>query len=177
MQRAFVVLLLAALPCLTGCGNKYLVKGLTLPPGAEEVSFTKDGEGIGSLTSPMHGEPKRSVTSEFNYSGGWDSVVAHIDGCLKRAGYIELYEMMSEPVGGGPADPNFAELNEVMRNYMRSYLKPGGRHTVHLANLKAPPTMDLSALDKLDVPDDLAPPDAPDFQLIVVEYKEALPAN
>lgn len=124
-----VITILAAL-ALAGCGNKYLVSGLSLPPGSSEVSFMQGTHSPSGVPLPNMGEVKRSVTSMFNNGAGWDSVAAHIDSCMKRAGYSE--SMSNLGAMGGQSIPSLG--GAAVSDMMRMYTKTGGKYAVMLTN-------------------------------------------
>jgi hypothetical protein len=114
-------LLLAALAVVllgSGCAkSRYVIKGLRLPPGAEEVDFSETKSG-----------KYTSITSTFNYSGDWDAVVAHFDRVLGQAGY----HAESNPMGDAASVPGLGDLD--FGSMMRMYSKEGSDYGVQLTN-------------------------------------------
>ncbi|MBN2083567.1 hypothetical protein JW859_15335 [bacterium] len=155
-----VVLILAVACLLSGCGKpKYLVKGLTLPPGAAEVSFTVSKDTLSAFPAAGMGEVKQTVTVGFNCSAGWDSVCAHVDDCMRRAGYEESMSTLEGMTGQqipGMGDFSFSDT-------MRMYHKMGGKYSVALENNKA--------LMSLGGGGDPALLGMTDYTLMVMEYK------
>ena len=128
-------LILASVGLLTaGCAKpKYLLDGLQLPPSAVEVEFQE-----------YKHEGFNVISSTFNCDGGWDSVVAHFDLILKRAGYTE-----SVP-GGSMLDDATDEEALHSKDAMRYYTKPGSDYSVQITNhtvMIEESSLDLTAAD------------------------------
>jgi hypothetical protein len=103
-----------------GCAkSKYIIKGLRLPPGAEEVDF-----------SETKGDKFSSVTSTFNYSGGWDAVVTHFDRVLAAAGYKEGTKDIG--LGESASIPGMGDFD--LSDTVRMYAKEGSDYVVQLTN-------------------------------------------
>ncbi len=118
---------------LTSCGGpKYLVKGLTLPPGSTEVSFDKDTNALKNMPFPIpvSGKVVHNVTVHFDCNNGWDSVAAHIDSRMQDAGYQDAFSSIGEFTGMEGAAGGLSDMNKMMRNYT----KFGGKFMVMLMN-------------------------------------------
>jgi len=149
-------LLIAALAAvlLSGCANsKYIIKGLRLPPGAVEVDFSETKSGKYS-----------SITSTFNYDGGWDAVVAHFDRVLSKAGY----HAESNPMGDVGSIPGMGNVD--FGSMMRMYSKEGSDYGVQLTNTAGMMAAIGSAARDMD-PSDLG--GAGDFTLMVMHVPGA----
>jgi hypothetical protein len=152
-----LITILAAL-VLAGCGNKYLVPGLSLPPGSSEVDFQPGAHSPNAVPLPAMGEIKRSVTSSFNNGAGWESVAAHIDRCLSRAGYGETMSNLAGMAGQEIPGMGGAAIGDMMR----MYTKAGGKYAVMLTNNQS--MMGAAGAGA-------AAAGAGDFTLVVMEYK------
>lgn len=110
---------------------KYLIKELTLPPGSSEVSLDTDSKGISSNPYLNNlGKIRKSVVVGFDCNSGWDSVSAHIDSCMQRAGYESTGSQLSKMPGVGIVADKLGDFN----NMMRMYTRMGGRYQVMLMN-------------------------------------------
>jgi hypothetical protein len=107
LRPAIIALLSILTACALGACAKprYIIAGLTLPPGAKVVK---------SDDQTYHGCHQLWVS--FNCPGGWDMVMRHIDKCMQRAGYTETSSDMAQQAGGAssPEQEGFEELNPVM---------------------------------------------------------------
>ena len=118
---------------LTSCsGPKYLVQGLTLPPGSTEVSYDKDTNALKNSPFAMlsPGKVVHNVTVMFDCSSGWDSVAAHIDQRMQNAGYQDAMSALGSMIGMEEVASGLSETNKMMRNYT----KMGGKYMVMLMN-------------------------------------------
>ena len=142
MRVTMLIACLALLALIAGCGNKYMVKGLRLPPGSTEVEFLK-AEGTGGTAS---------VTSHFNYTGGWDSLAAYIDRCMTAEGYTEA---MDELAGGGMSGmsgmPDIPGMEEIAKA-SRMYAKEDGEYFVTLTNNRAIIEAFTGGMGSMDMP-------------------------
>jgi hypothetical protein len=124
--------LLASL--LGGCMKpKYLMPGLSLPPGSTVVSETNSttnsgGGGAPPLPMSIPGMPNmgnaETISVFFNNSGGWSSVSGHFDSLLGGKGYTDSMQALMGATGGPPGLPS--------TQGMRMYSKSGSKYTVML---------------------------------------------
>jgi len=167
MRYASMVVATAIVLALTGCaskpGDEYWIRGLTLPRGStiihrEERALTKDEEtmfhDLAKQLGPGFSGPVDSVLAVgFNCPAGWDSVVTHIDGCLKRQGYTEK-GMNPGLQRVASSDPRIAKA----LNSQHIYAKSGEKFLVLVQDTTG----------GTDVP---APPGVGAFSLSVFRYK------
>ena len=142
MRLAMLIACLVSLALTAGCGNKYLVKGLRLPPGSTEVEFLK-AEGTGGTAS---------VTSHFNYTGGWDGLAAYIDRCMAAEGYAEAMDEIS--AGGIPGMSGMLDIPgmEEIAKASRMYAKEDGEYFVTLTNNRAIMEAFTGGMGSMDMP-------------------------
>jgi hypothetical protein len=138
---AWTVLCILALCALNSCAKpKYIIPGLTLPPGATVIK---------SNDSLIKGNTIRHVYIWFNCPGGWDVVTQHVDKCMRRAGYRDItadilqagrnarsgneegFEELN-PVLSEPDSPDQATEDGIIAKYFRYYGKQGGECKVML---------------------------------------------
>jgi len=129
-------LLVAVLLCglLGGCMKpKYLMPGLSLPPGSTVVSETNSttssgGQAMPQLPMSIPGMPglgdAETINVFFNNSGGWASVSGHFDSLLGGKGYTDSMQALMGATGGPPGLPS--------TQGMRMYSKSGSKYTVML---------------------------------------------
>jgi len=163
MQRLLfrLVALLLVLMCSACAKPPYWVSGLSLPPGSTVVSETETTDNSDTpMMMPMLGEVERTLMVSFNCSGSWESVVAHIDACMSKAGYIDTMGSIS---GMASAMPE-GEAAAGILDSMRMYTKKDTDYSVNLHNMQA--MMDgvngSAALDMLGMGQ---------YQLMVMKYK------
>jgi hypothetical protein len=146
--NCIIAVLVSCSVLLSGCSRPdLLVPGLTLPPGAKEVSYNKQDGPYGDSTT---------VTVMFNCPSSWDRVVDHITGCMQRAGISET------------TDPNKKGLGDQdINDIQHSYGSPGDGFYVTLSN--------NSALMSADDPNSMFHgedfKEVGAYQLIVTQYK------
>ncbi len=129
MVVRLLLLALVSLVLFTSCAKpKYLIKGLTLPPGSTVVGDKESlsSREMGSL-SPMGDHPGMKIVIAFNCSGDWNSVKAHFDDCLGKSGYN------ADDMSGSSDMPAVAGVS--LDEMMRIYGSDGDKYGVMLNNL------------------------------------------
>jgi hypothetical protein len=144
------VLWILALSALSACGKpKYVIPGLSLPPGSTVIKQhyrgrLKDG----------------GINLTFNCPGGWDYVYQYIDKCLLEAGFSEVTENSTKtrndseegleelnPVMKDPDNPDIITLEEDYNKYTRAFRKPGYYVTLQLTRVYGNLDYDKGAKD------------------------------
>lgn len=134
---------LLALICMLLCsscfGPKYLMPGLTLPPGSTVSTTTNSNTTAGGMPGvppmPGLGSIDKSITVTFDNSGGWAAVSGHFDAFMQSRGYTESMQMASQ-MGGGSIPGQTAQMQQMMQG-MRSYIKMGDKYAVSLMDNNA----------------------------------------
>jgi hypothetical protein len=139
MRRSCLAMLLAVLAfctCISSCAKpKYLIAGLTLPPGSSEVNTTTGNTSSSSgqpLSFPTNipGMPNMQnseyIMVTFNNSGGWSSVSSHFDSTLGKMGYSDSLKALMG-ANSVPGMPDFSS--------MRSYQKSGSKYMVMVMDM------------------------------------------
>lgn len=132
-NRVICVVAIALATISASCSQqRYLVKGLSLPPGSTEVSYDKDTNALKNMpfSIPNAGKVIHNVTVNFDCKSGWDSVAAHIDSRMQNAGYQDTFSAFGDLTGMEGVSEGVLDMNKMGR----SYTKMGGRFMVILMN-------------------------------------------
>jgi hypothetical protein len=111
-----------------GCAKPqadFWIDGLTLPRGATERTRQEVTEPA-QLPDPEFfrggNVPQRELIVTFDHGAGWERVAAHLDKCMKAAGFAERFGTIAALAPGAQQNP--------MSKAMRIYELPGGKYEV-----------------------------------------------
>jgi len=119
---------------LTGCGggDKYIIKGLTLPAGStvksEDDSTAAANMGMAGLGG--HGPVEQAVAVMFDSNLDWNAVCSHIGGCVAKAGLKDSSTLLNE-MGGMDLPP---EALKMMAGTIKLWANPDEGYVVELVN-------------------------------------------
>ena len=171
-----IVVISSVVVATTACASasRFLIPGLTLPPGSTETSYFKK-EGLQTMEDMpgMYGSPSAmrmpwedvvwTVEVKFENPGGWQAVSSHVDACMSKAGYSD--RLTTSLKVGKFEDPSAAQKVAKEVNWRREYC--GGSRTCAavLADDKA-----SGALAYRERAAQVSS-ETPSFTLTIVEYK------
>jgi len=187
-KRGLAVCTIAVLCVLallaSSCGNRLLIKGLTLPSGSVEKEFSEDKSSMNPLIKTGSimgggGEVRKAVMVSFDNPKGWDAVAADIDGKLKAQGFGDAMGALGQLMqsagamrGAGAAGGKYDFSKFDPGKWMHMYNKEGSRYKAMLTN------NDLSAMTgafggggAAGMLKGIAPGAPGQFTLYVVQYK------
>jgi hypothetical protein len=112
--------------CATTTAQEWPVAGITLPTGATPAALP-----------PLFANDPAMKSSEnvkdgmwfrcFNCPGGWDAILAHLEGCISPLGYT-YNEFETKDIAPPQADPT---------GIVRVYASPSGKIKATLMNLRS----------------------------------------
>lgn len=159
-MRIYMLALAIALLSLAGCAKpQYLIKGLTLPAGSTVINEMESTQM--NMQVPLMGELDKAKTVNFDCSGGWDSVVSHVDSAMRKQGYAESLSELGSMIPGG------SSLQNELMSGMRMWMKEDNEFQVMLMNNTAM----MNAAAKGGGGGDPSALGMGEFTLTVIKYK------